>query len=186
MDLPEMILLKRSSRARHCVKWINNAFLGNVPIRFIRHAWYSMFIEMGQDCNLMTGIKIRYPGRIHIGLRSNVNQYCILDSRGGQIRIGNDVDISPQVNIWTLQHDYNHPDFAVSNGCVTIEDFVWIGNRAIILPGVRLGKGSVIAAGAVVTKDVEKWTVVGGVPARKIANRNDHQKSRKPYRPFLQ
>jgi acetyltransferase-like isoleucine patch superfamily enzyme len=58
---------------------------------------------------------------------------------------------------------------------VIIEDYVWICSRAIILPGVRIGKGAVVASGSVVTKDVEPWDVVGGVPAKKIAEREKKQ-----------
>lgn len=56
-------------------------------------------------------------------------------------------------------------------GIIIIEDDVWIGSNAVILKDVKLGKGCVIAAGAVVTKDVEPYTIVGGVPAKKIAER---------------
>jgi acetyltransferase-like isoleucine patch superfamily enzyme len=57
-------------------------------------------------------------------------------------------------------------------GDVIIEDYVWIGSRVIILPGVRIGKGAVCASGAVVTKNVEAFTVVGVIPAKPIAKRN--------------
>ncbi len=109
----------------------------------------------------------------------------MIDSRGGCIRIGNYVDISPEVNIWTLEHDPQDPKFASKGGDVIIEDFVWIGNRAVILPNTIIGKGAVVAAGAVVNKEVEPYTIVGGVPAKKIGERNPNQEPRKPYKPFL-
>ncbi|WP_461453691.1 acyltransferase [Mucilaginibacter sp.] len=88
------------------------------------------------------------------------------------LTIGNNVNISTQVVIWTLHHDYNSPDFAQAGSPVIIEDYVWLCSRAIILPGVTIGEGAVVAAGAVVTKNVEPYTVVGGVPAKYIAKRN--------------
>lgn len=72
------------------------------------------------------------------------------------------------MNIWTEQHDYNSPTYASVEKPVIIEDYVWIASRATILPGVTIGKESVVASGAVVTKDVPPLSIVGGVPARII------------------
>ncbi|UWX80272.1 acyltransferase [Arthrobacter jinronghuae] len=74
--------------------------------------------------------------------------------------------------LWTLQHDYNSPTFATSGGPIVIRDRAWISFRATILPGVVIGEGAVVAANSVVTKDVEPFTVVGGIPAKKIGERN--------------
>ena len=74
--------------------------------------------------------------------------------------------------IYTLQHDIDSSIFDVIGGPVIIEDYVYIGPRVIILPGVRIGYGAVIAAGAVVTDDVPTFAVVGGVPAHYIRERN--------------
>ena len=109
----------------------------------------------------------------------------MFDSRGGLIRLGNNIDIAPEVNIWTLEHDPQDSDFSTKGGPVTIGDFVWIGNRAIILPNVIIGEGAVVASGAVVTKDVDPWTIMGGVPAKKIGNRNKNQNERSVYKPYL-
>ena len=109
----------------------------------------------------------------------------MFDSRGGTITLGNYVDVAPEVNIWTLEHDLNDPNFATKQGDVVIEDYAWVCNRAIILPGVRIGQGAVVAAGAVVTKDVPAWAIVGGVPAKIIGQRNPQQHPRKPYRPYF-
>ena len=73
--------------------------------------------------------------------------------------------------IYTLQHDIDSPTFDVVGGPVAIEDYVYIGPRAIILPNVHIGCGAVIAAGAVVTQNVPAYSVVGGVPARFIRER---------------
>ena len=86
--------------------------------------------------------------------------------------IGENVNISSDVKFYTLQHDYNSSDFKAVGAQVIVEDYVWVSVRAIILPGVTIGKGAVIAAGAVVTKDVEPYSIMGGIPAKKIGERN--------------
>ena len=77
--------------------------------------------------------------------------------------------------MWTDQHDYNDPDFKLKNGKrgpIRIGDRAWIGPNVIILHSVTIGEGAVVAAGAVVTKDVPPYTLVGGVPAKVIGERN--------------
>lgn len=133
----------------------------------------------------MMGLKLRKMDNLEIGHTSNINPDCMLDTRGGKISIGNFVDIAPEVNIWTLEHDLNDPDFISAGAHVTIGDFAWIANRVTILPGVEIGTGAVVATGAVVTKSVGAWTIVGGIPAREIGKRNQNQNPRKPYKPFL-
>ena len=105
-----------------------------------------------------------------MGCNSVVNQNCRMDNRGG-ICIGDNVSISAEVCILTADHDLNSPDFVGRPRPVTIEDYVFIGTRAMILPGVILAKGSAVAAGSVVTRNVEPYTIVAGVPARPIGTR---------------
>lgn len=131
------------------------------------------------------GFRVRKMDGLFVGKTTNINPGCMMDTRGGSITIGDFVDIAPEVNIWTLEHALNDSDFISTGGSVVIEDFVWIANRAILLPGVTIGKGAVVASGAVVTKDVPPWAIVGGVPAKIIGARNPEQNFRKPYNPFL-
>lgn len=175
----------RSSRLRHLFRWFTNRYVAYWPSRRLRHAWYRRYLTLGTDANIMMGLTLRKLGGITIGARTNINPDCMLDSRGGDILIGSDVDIAPEVNIWTLEHNPASPEFATQGGPVVIEDFAWVCNRAIILPGVTLGKGCVVASGAVVTKSVPPWTIVGGVPAKPIGTRPQEQNPRKPYRPFF-
>ena len=156
-----------------------------MPIRSLRLLWYRRFFTIGRHVNIMMGFKVRKMNGIVIGDLVNVNPNCMFDSRGGDITIGNNVDIAPEVNIWTLEHDPQDPRFRTKGGPVKIKDFVWIGNRAIILPNTIIGTGAVVATGAVVTKNVKPWTIVGGVPAKKIGVRNPNQKNREPYTPLL-
>lgn len=117
-------------------------------------------------------VDFRSPYRIEIGLYTTINRDCVIDGRGGCI-IGDNVDIAQEVNIWTEQHDYNNPFYETELKPVVIEDYVWIASRATILPGVKIGRGAVVAAGAIVTKDVPPLSVVAGVPARIIGKREN-------------
>ena len=105
-----------------------------------------------------------------IGHNSIVGDNGFLDGRFG-LHIGNNVNIAGEVRIYTLEHDISSPTFGGSGGPIRIDDWVYIGTRVTILPGVTIGEGAVIASGAVVTKDVTPWTMVGGVPARFIKGR---------------
>ncbi|MHB8209618.1 acyltransferase [Mucilaginibacter sp.] len=120
-----------------------------------------------------------------MGDNSVINAKCRLDNRGNLI-IGSNVSISQEVIILTADHDLNSSDFAGRSSQVIIEDYVWIGTRAIILPGCIIGKGAVIAAGALVTKSVSPYTVVAGVPAKYIANRNTDLSYQFTYRRLFQ
>ena len=93
-------------------------------------------------------------------------------SEGGLI-LGNNVDIAQEVNIWSEQHDYNNPSFKAIKKSVFIDDYVWIASRATILPGVHVGRGAVVACGAIVSKDVPPLAIVGGVPAHIIGYRQN-------------
>ncbi|WP_204164814.1 acyltransferase [Rhodococcus oxybenzonivorans] len=110
------------------------------------------------------------PEGVEIGSNSIVGNDCFLDGRRG-IKIGSNVNIGGHVQIYTLEHDPNAPDFGTKGGEVVVGDRAYIATRSTILPGVRVGEGAVVAAGAVVTRDVEPFVMVGGVPARPIGGR---------------
>ncbi len=116
------------------------------------------------------GYELRHPRRIKIGKGSIIGNDAKLDGRFG-IEIGNNVNFSTGVWIWTQQHDPQDPDFGTKEGKVQIGDRAWISNRVTILPGVTIGEGAVVAANAVVTKDLEPYGIYGGIPARKIGER---------------
>lgn len=105
-----------------------------------------------------------------MGKNSIINQNCCLDNRG-VLTIGDNVSISSEVCILTADHDLQSPLFEGRIHPVTIEDYVFIGTRAMILPGVKLGKGCAVAAGAIVTKNVAPFTIVAGIPANPIGKR---------------
>ena len=108
-----------------------------------------------------------------IGKNSVINSNCRLDNRAGLI-IGDNVVVSNDVIILTADHDPNSPDFEGRSRPVFLNNYVWVGTRATILPGCKLDYGSVVAAGAVVTKDVNRLSIVAGVPAKKIQDRTNN------------
>ena len=115
-------------------------------------------------------------GQIRIGSRSAVGRGSELVANGGRILMGDDVRIAANCFLSTANHRFDDPSRTIaSQGVVVrdvvIEDDVWIGFGACVLPGVTVGRGSIIGAGAVVTKDVPSGTIVGGVPARPIGRR---------------
>jgi acetyltransferase-like isoleucine patch superfamily enzyme len=122
---------------------------------------------------LYRGFEVRSPWKLKIDKGAIVGHNALLDARMG-LTIGRNVNISNEVMIWTLHHDYNSAEFAQIGRPVVIEDYAWLCSRSVILPGVTIGKGAVVAAGAVVTRDVQPYTVVGGVPAKLIAFRNEN------------
>lgn len=120
--------------------------------------------------------EIRASWNLEIGNGSIIGDSCILDARN-KIIIGNNVNISSEVRIWTEQHDYQDPMFncnSTPDFQVIIKDYAWIGSNVIILPKVTIGKGAVVAAGSVVTKSVPDYTLVAGIPAKKIGERNQN------------
>jgi putative colanic acid biosynthesis acetyltransferase WcaF len=107
---------------------------------------------------------------LSIGPRTGIGQHCYVDARGG-VRIDADVSLSREACLLTAAHDLEDPAFGAPTKPVHIEHHAWLGMRAMVLPGVRVGEGAVVAAGAVVTRDVEPYTVVAGVPAKPIGSR---------------
>jgi len=161
--------------------YATNHLVNRVPSYTLRHLWYerALGIEVGTGVGIQLGLRVWFHGPGHvrrsqgrIGAGTRVNRDCALDFRGPLI-IGDHVSISPEVAILTADHDPNQPGFPLRHRSVVIEDHVWIGMRAMILPGVRIGRGAVVAAGAVVTRDVEPLTIVAGVPARPVAHRRE-------------
>jgi acetyltransferase-like isoleucine patch superfamily enzyme len=153
--------------------WLANNLVAYIPSHTIRLVFYRhmMLAKIGPGSLIFMRAWFDCPGGLTIGSSSIVNQRCRLDSRGS-LTIGNKVSISAEVCILTAQHDIQDSDFLGIHSPVTIEDYVFIGTRAMVLPGVTLGEGSVVAAGAVVTKDVAPYTIVAGVPARPIGTRS--------------
>lgn len=147
--------------------------IGWIPFHSIRVLCYRLDgVKVGGNAHIHMGTQFFNPGNISIGEGSIIGQNAFLDGRDKLI-IGKHVDIASDVLIYNSEHDINSLDFAPICAPVEIGDYVFIGPRAIILPGVKIGKGAVVAAGAVVTGDVGEFDIVGGVPAKVIGKRKN-------------
>jgi len=149
-----------------------NHVVGHFPSHAVRRWFYRavMRFDIGKRAFVFMGAQFDTRGNFKLGDYSTINQGCRLDNRGG-LEIGSNVSISADVCILTADHDPRSASFAGRTRPVRIGDYVFIGTHAIILPGVTIGRGGVVAAGAVVTKDVAECSIVAGSPAKEIGTR---------------
>jgi maltose O-acetyltransferase len=146
-------------------------WIGFIPSHHIRRFFYRIEgVRIGRGSTIHTGAVFYKASNIILGEDTIIGENAVLDGRDRLI-IGSHVDIASEVMIYNAEHDINDDNFSAVTAPVEIGDYVFIGPRAIILPGVKIGKGAVIGAGAVVTKDVEDFMIVGGVPAKVIGER---------------
>jgi len=147
-----------------------NEILQQIPSYKIRYYFYrKRGMKIGERTAIFRKCYVQNIENITIGDDNLIGFFCRLDGRGG-LTIGNNINISSYTIFETGGH--NLDDFSDTFGPITVEDNVWIGTRAKILAGVTIGEGAVVGAGSVVTKDVEPYTIVGGVPAKFIKNRD--------------
>lgn len=146
--------------------------IGFFPFHPLRIFLYRLMgIKIGKKTSIHRGIRIYHASGCVISDHTVINRNVLIDARMGCV-IGSNVSISEGVMLISLEHDINDPEFKPKGETTTVQDRVFIGSRAIVLPGVNIGEGGVVAAGAVVTKDVMPYTIVAGVPAKFIGNRN--------------
>ena len=134
-----------------------NIIIGNDMV-----IWHQCFLTVGDNA------KIQLAGPGLLGVR------CYLNASEGRIIVGHGVAIGPLTQIYSFSHGYTGAEVVIDSfrtADVVIEDDVLIGSASTILPGVRIGQGAVVAAGAVVISDVDPYSIVGGVPARQIGLR---------------
>lgn len=149
-----------------------NHWVSGIPSHTIRLWFYRTIMGFKIDTGSSICLDCRFDctKALSIGKNSVILAKCRLDNRGS-IFIGDNVSISDEVIILTADHDMQKRDFEGRHKKVIIEDYVWIGTRVVILPGVTIGKGAVIGAGSVVTKNVEPFQFVAGVPAKFVKDR---------------
>ena len=146
-------------------------------IKRLRGRYYSgLMAEAGKNLRVSDGVRINNPQTVSVGDNCYLGAGVQLYAWNERIIIGNNVLIAAGVRMITRKHDFSIVDVPISsqgytNLPIIIEDDVWIGFQSTVLPGVKIKQGSIIGAGAVVTKDVEPFTIVGGVPARLIRER---------------
>lgn len=158
-------------------------YLPNYPVlfgkKFRGFLCRRIFRKCGKNINVERLAFFALGNNIDIGSNTGIGINARIGgvSSGGELSIGDNVMMAPDVVILTLKHRHENTEIPIcSQGRyatkVIIEDDVWIGIRAIILPGVKIGRGAIIGAGAVVTKNVPPFTIVGGVPAKIIKKRH--------------
>ena len=151
-----------------------NRLLNKIPSRTIRINIYH-FLSRGnisRKASIGLDVKMLDIRHITIGDYTNINDGCIIDGRGEGIEISSNVDIAPQVNIWSLEHDPNSPTYEARSGKVFIGRNAWLANRAIILPGVTINEFAVIGAGCVISSICESSTIYVGARQREIKKRD--------------
>ena len=166
-----------------------NSIILYIPVQYIRMFLF-ILLSFNKTCsfkvNILKGAKILNPRGIKFGKNIRINRGVLLDGRGSKIIIGNSVDIAVDAIIWTLGHDPQSMYHSTFSKEVIIEDHVWIGARAIIMPGIKIGRGAIIASGSVVTKDVPEMAIFGGNPAKFIKKRENTLKYKIKNRTYWQ
>lgn len=148
---------------------------GTTTPRWALNGWRCFLLKMfgaklGRSSRIQGHVEIWQPWKLHVGenawIDGGVKVYSV-----DEIHIGSHAVISEGAFLCTASHDISSPIFELTTAPISIGDMAWICARAIVLPGIHVGEGAVVAAGAVVTKDVEPWTIVAGNPAKPIGRR---------------
>lgn len=138
--------------------------------------------EDPRRATIMLGTEVWKPALLELGAGAIVGRHCLLDARGG-LRLGRSVNVSSYARFMSAKHELDDPDFGATFEPIDVGDRVWIALGATVLGGVTIGEGAVVAAGAVVTSDVPPFTVVGGVPAAALRERERELRYELGYRP---
>ena len=131
--------------------------------------------NVGENVTIKDDVYLLNPSGLSIGDNVSIHPFCYLECIGG-VTIGNDVSIAEGTSIISFEHNYENTsipikDQGITRKAIRIANDVWVGAKAILLGGVTVEEGAIIAAGAVVTNDVKKYSIVGGVPAKEIKTR---------------
>tara|TARA_A100001011_G_scaffold199502_1_gene207780 strand:- start:3994 stop:4566 length:573 start_codon:yes stop_codon:yes gene_type:complete len=180
---------------REITEWVETifSFLPGKTGIFIRKLWFKYrwknpgYISIATFCDFFNPNEIEFKGSANIGKGSlfssnggtieigngfSCNTNCHINaSNGGEISMGENILIGPNVVIRTANHNFNDKEKPMNKqghnfANIKVADNVWIGANSVILGGVEIGEGCIIAAGAVVNKNVKPFTIVGGVPAK--------------------
>ena len=145
-----------------------NHVLNKIPSRKIRMYFYCLLSngKISKQATIGLGVKVLDIRNVEIGKNSNVNFDSILDGRGEGIKIGCNVDIAPQVNIWSLEHEANNPQHISRSGKVIIEDDCWLANRVTVLPGSHIKKQATVGANSLISGEYEGNSIIYGEKAR--------------------
>lgn len=169
--------------------WYMNIQVGQIPSHRIRNFIYKNIYEvnLAKKGIIYHGCEMRASYNLIVGKGAIIGDNAVLDARRGGILIGENVQIGSYVKMWTGSHDHDDPYFRSKpgkRGPIKIGNRAWIGPSVTILHSVNIGEGAVVCAGAVVTKDVAPFDIVGGIPAKKIGIRSQdlrYEFDGKPY-----
>lgn len=154
--------------------WVLNKVIANLPVPWLRNVYYRSVCGISVHSKSWLGMGAQFTGgalnKIQIceGCSIGFESFWVA---GAAITIRRGVVIGHRVEFYTSDHDPDDPLFSRRDAPIVVEDFAWIGSRAIILKGVTIGRGAVVAAASLIAKDVEPYTIVGGNPARIIRSR---------------
>lgn len=168
-------------------EYLGNHVINSIPSSFFRNRFYRYVLNVKCDNSVYFQMNLYLyssRGKLTIGKNTIINRKSVLDRRGG-LFIGNNVNISPYSCIFTAGHNINSNDFAGIKASVVIEDYVWVGTKSMIMPGVHIGRGAVILPGSIVTKDVQTMCVVGGQPAKIIKQRKSNLEYELNWKPWF-
>lgn len=160
---------------RETMIFVANRIIGHLPIRAVRNAYYRHVLgwEIAPGATINTSLKLfGGRGKVWIGRNSTIQIECLVAGVGlADLRIGENVAVAYRVILLIGSHDAHDAEFSGIAAPIVIEDYAFIGAAAILVPGVTIGRGAIIASGAVVTKDVPPFAIVGGNPAKVIGER---------------
>jgi putative colanic acid biosynthesis acetyltransferase WcaF len=168
------------------LNFLYNDFISHLPVHWLRKGFLRLFNKkIDHSVVILMHVRILNFWKIKLGERVVINQHCLLDCRKYSISISNDTDIGPYTRIWTLEHDPNDPHHSLKGGDVIIEDHVWAASAVTILPGVRIGRGAVLANSCLIIKDVKSMEIIGGVPGKVIGIRKNELNYTLNYTPLF-
>lgn len=151
--------------------WLINVLVTNIPSVRMRIWLFKMLgMKTYGAVKFYAGVHVRNPKGIVLEEGASIGPKVLLDGRSG-LKIGRSAVIAYEAIVWTLNHDFNDVRFCGKGAPVEIGAYAWVCSRSIILPGITIGEGAVVASGAVVTHDVPPYAVVAGVPAKVIGMR---------------
>lgn len=161
--------------------WLEALFRGVPGVWgiWLRRANYkSRFRKCGKNFRIGIGSRIQQPKAIYIGNNVSLNDYAWIaaNQKNGEIFIGDNTIVGPRCILHSGNHIYSAPQIPIQKqgykfAQIHIGKDVWLGSNVTVLQGVEIGDGAVVAAGSVVVKNVEPFTIVGGIPAKKIKER---------------
>ncbi len=176
----------RSPRLLPTREWLLNSVASRVPWAGARLWLYERVGRVSfaarTTVNLMMHTDVHGAPSLRIGRNVSIGRHCLLDGRGG-LAIGDNVNISSYTRIVTGTHDPMSADFRGALRPVAIGDRVWLATGVTVLPGCSIGEGAVVAAGSVVTRDVEPFAIVAGNPARFVKRRPENLAYELDFRP---